>query len=83
MRCTQSDYADTEKRRAILLELQGGMGEDVAIDTPFHYDYGKNIFVGNHVIINMNSGIAAETFGSETLGKDSIGSLSGSYFVIS
>ena len=49
-----SDYADTEKRRAILLELLGGMGEDVAIDTPFHCDYGKNIFVGNHVIINMN-----------------------------
>jgi maltose O-acetyltransferase len=26
----------------------------VAIDTPFHCDYGKNIFLGNDVIINMN-----------------------------
>ena len=26
----------------------------MAIDTPFHCDYGKNIFLGNDVIINMN-----------------------------
>ncbi len=26
----------------------------MAIDTPFHCDYGKNIFLGNNVIINMN-----------------------------
>lgn len=24
------------------------------IDTPFHCDYGKNIFLGNNVVINMN-----------------------------
>ncbi len=49
-----SDYEDTEKRTAILHELLGGMGENVAIDTPFHCDYGKNIFLGNDVIINRN-----------------------------
>ncbi len=49
-----SDYEDTEKRSAILHELLGGIGENVAIDTPFHCDYGKNIFLGNDVIINMN-----------------------------
>ncbi len=49
-----SDYADIEKRTAILKELLGGMGENVAIDTPFHCDYGKNIFLGNDVVINMN-----------------------------
>lgn len=49
-----SDYRDTEKRTAILRELLGGMGENVAIDTPFHCDYGKNIFLGNDVIININ-----------------------------
>ena len=31
-----SDYRDTEKRNAILRELLGGMGQNVAIDTPFH-----------------------------------------------
>ncbi len=49
-----SDYGDTANRTAILRELLGKMGENVAIDTPFHCDYGKNIFVGNDVIINMN-----------------------------
>ena len=49
-----TDYTDTEKRSAILRELLGGMGENVAIDTPFHCDHGKNIFIGSDVIINMN-----------------------------
>lgn len=49
-----SDYEDTEKRTAILRELLGSMGRNVAIDTPFHCDHGKNIFLGDDVIINMN-----------------------------
>ena len=49
-----TDYTDTEKRYTILKELLGGMGENVAIDTPFHCDHGKNIFIGSDVIINMN-----------------------------
>lgn len=49
-----SDYSDTEKRRAILRELFGGMGDNVAVDTPFHCNRGKNIFLGSNVIINMN-----------------------------
>lgn len=49
-----SDYRDTAKRTAILKALLGSVGDNVAIDTPFHCDYGKNIFVGNDVIINMN-----------------------------
>lgn len=49
-----SDYGDTERRTAILQELLGAMGENVAIDTPFYCDYGKNIFLGNNIIINMN-----------------------------
>ncbi len=49
-----SDYMAGEERRSILLELLGGIGENVAIDTPFHCNYGKNIFIGDHVIINMN-----------------------------
>lgn len=49
-----TDYTDTEKRYAILKELLGGIGENVAIDTPFHCDHGKNILIGSNVIINMN-----------------------------
>lgn len=49
-----SDYRNTIKRTAILKSLLGSVGDNVAIDTPFHCDYGKNIFIGNDVIINMN-----------------------------
>lgn len=49
-----TDYQDRQKRNEILKELFGGMGENVAIDTPFHCDYGKNIYLGDDVIINMN-----------------------------
>lgn len=49
-----SDYEDVEKRKEILTELLGGIGKNVAIDTPFHCDLGKNIFLGDDVIINMN-----------------------------
>lgn len=49
-----SDYNDKENRDAILRELLGGIGKNVVIDTPFHCDYGKNIFLGNDLIINMN-----------------------------
>ncbi len=50
----ETDYKDTEKRHSILNRLFGSIGEDVAIDTPFHCNYGKNIFIGSHVIININ-----------------------------
>lgn len=49
-----TDYRDTQRRTAILRELLGGMGENVAIDTPFYCDHGNNIFLGNDVIININ-----------------------------
>ena len=48
------DYDDTTRRHEILTELLGGIGKNVAIDTPFHCDLGKNIFLGDDVIINMN-----------------------------
>lgn len=49
-----TDYQDRQKRYQILSELFGGIGENVVIDTPFHCDYGKNIFLGDDIIINMN-----------------------------
>ena len=48
-----TDYQDRQKRYQILSELFGGIGENVVIDTPFHCDYGKNIFLGDDIIINM------------------------------
>ena len=49
-----SDYFDTQKRNSILVKLFGSIGENVSIDTPFHWDHGKNIFLGNDIIIGMN-----------------------------
>lgn len=48
------DYADTEQKEMILREMLGGMGRDVHVDIDFHCEYGKNIFLGDKVIINMN-----------------------------
>ena len=49
-----TDYNDKQKRKQILSELFGSIGENVTIDTPLHCDHGKNIHIGNNVIINMN-----------------------------
>lgn len=48
------DYADEEKKKNILRELLGYIGKNVYIDIDFHCEYGKNIFIGDRVIINMN-----------------------------
>ena len=48
------DYADVSQKEMILREMFGHMGEHVYIDIDFHCEYGKNIFIGNKVIINMN-----------------------------
>ena len=50
----QIEHSDTEARTALLRELFGAIGENVEIDTPFYCDHGKNIFIGNDVIININ-----------------------------
>ena len=45
---------DIKEKESILNELLGKIGSNVKIDTPFYCDYGKNIFIGNNVIININ-----------------------------
>lgn len=50
----QIEHSDTEARTALLRELFGAIGENVEIDTPFYCDHGKNIFIGNDVIINIS-----------------------------
>ena len=49
-----TDYADTERRQALLREMFGSMGKGVHVDIDFHCEYGKHIFIGDKVIINMN-----------------------------
>ena len=42
------------KKRAILEQLLGTIGSNVAIDTPFYTDYGIHTSIGNNVIVGMN-----------------------------
>lgn len=46
--------ADLQNKEKILHEMLGGIGEGLWITQPFYVDYGKNIFFGNHVEVNMN-----------------------------
>lgn len=47
-------YEQKEKKAAILKQLFGGIGSNVSVGLPFICDYGRNIYVGNNVSINMN-----------------------------
>lgn len=49
-----TDLADTERRQALLRDMLGAVGTAVHVDIDFHCEYGKHIFIGNKVIINMN-----------------------------
>ncbi len=49
-----TDYSDRSERIKILTELFGKVGENVAIDVPIHCDHGKNVRIGNDVVIGMN-----------------------------
>ncbi len=49
-----TDYADTERRQDLLRQIFGAMGKGVHVDIDFHCEYGKHIFIGDKVIINMN-----------------------------
>ena len=47
-------YEEKEKKRAVLQEMLGGIGTNVSIGLPFLCDYGRNIYIGDNVSINMN-----------------------------
>ena len=49
-----TDYGDAKERDRIIREIFGSAGFNVCVDIDFHCEYGKNIHVGNDVIINMN-----------------------------
>lgn len=47
-------YEEMELKRNILKELFGEIGTKVSVASPFICDYGRNIYIGNNVSINMN-----------------------------
>lgn len=54
MQLRDTDYADNETKQHIYRQLFGSIGKDVYIDIDFRCEYGRNIHIGNEVIINMN-----------------------------
>jgi len=48
------DYSDRKEQMRILDELLGSRGENTQITAPFYIDYGKFIYLGNNIEINMN-----------------------------
>ena len=55
VKLNSTDYADTKQKEAILREMFGHLGENVHVDIDFRCEYGKNIFVGNKVIIQRTN----------------------------
>ena len=47
-------YERKEEKSRILKELFGAVGTRVSVGAPFICDYGRNIYIGNHVSVNMN-----------------------------
>lgn len=45
---------EAEKRRAILEELLGGIGEKVSLQGPVYFNYGKHTFIGEDFFGNYN-----------------------------
>lgn len=41
------------ERQSILRQLLGGLGTDSIIEPPFHCVYGRNIYIGDHVFLNV------------------------------
>ena len=49
-----ADPNDADRRRELLDELFGSIGEDVAVQPPFRCDYGYNVHVGDDFFANYD-----------------------------
>jgi maltose O-acetyltransferase len=41
------------ERQAILQQMLGQIGQDSIIESPFYCSYGQNIYIGDHVFLNV------------------------------
>ena len=47
-------YEQKDEKRSILQQLFGSIGSNVSVGLPFICDYGRNIYLGDNVSVNMN-----------------------------
>jgi maltose O-acetyltransferase len=64
----ESPPDDPERRRRILLDLLGSVGEGTEIRPPFHCDYGYQIHIGARTFVNF--GVIALDVARITIGDD-------------
>jgi maltose O-acetyltransferase len=67
-RFNATSFGETARRREILGQLLGGLGEDAEVMSPFECDYGYHITVGARTFINYGAVIldgAAVTIGAD------------------
>ncbi|MDO4296489.1 MAG: sugar O-acetyltransferase [bacterium] len=50
----QTAPSNYKRKKEILTELLGGVGESVWIEAPAHFSYGCNTYIGNHFYSNFN-----------------------------
>ncbi|WP_461028364.1 sugar O-acetyltransferase [Streptomyces sparsus] len=67
-RFNATSAADSEKRRELLTELLGEVGEDVEIRPPLRLDYGYQTTVGPRTFVNY--GLTLLDVGRVTIGAD-------------
>lgn len=53
-----SPVADPIRRRELLVELMGTVGEDVEVRSPVYVDYGSNVHIGTGVFLNYGCQLA-------------------------
>jgi maltose O-acetyltransferase len=53
-----TSVADPIRRRELLLELMGTVGDDIEVRSPVYVDYGSNIVIGTGVFINYGCQLA-------------------------
>lgn len=52
-----SPVADPIRRRELLVELMGTVGEDVEVRSPVYVDYGSNVHIGTGVFLNYGANL--------------------------
>jgi maltose O-acetyltransferase len=53
-----TSVADPLRRRELLLELMGSVGDDIEIRSPVYVDYGSNVHLGTGVFLNYGCQLA-------------------------
>src|SRR6478752_822666 len=53
-----TSIADPIRRRELLVELMGTVGDDIEVRSPVYVDYGSNVYLGTGVFLNYGCQLA-------------------------